>query len=90
MNNRTSDKINVCICLGSSCFSRGSKDALETLQEYIAVKGLENIVDVSGSLCEGNCQDGPNVTINSDRHTGITPGTLIDLVKYYFDKFDRQ
>ena len=86
MNNKREDKIKVCICLGSSCFSRGSKEALDVLQKYVKDNNLESLVDISGSLCEGNCQDGPNVKINGERHTGITPGVLIDLVKYYLNK----
>ncbi len=89
MNNKHPGKIKVCICLGSSCFSRGSKEALKVLQEYVKNNNLDDIVDISGSLCEGNCQDGPNVIINNERHKGITPGVLIDLVKYYVNKDDK-
>ncbi len=80
------DKIQVCICLGSSCFSQGSNESLKALQEYILENDLDSIVEVKGSLCEGNCKEGPNVKINSDRHTGVTAGSLIDLVKFYIDK----
>ncbi len=80
-------KIRVCVCLGSSCFSQGSNESLKALQEYISDHNLYDIVEITGSLCEGNCKEGPNVKINSDRHTGVTPGSLIDLVKFYIDSY---
>lgn len=86
MTGCNNEKIKVCICLGSSCFSQGSKESVKALQEFIAVNNFGDRIDIIGSLCEGNCKEGPIVKINSDRHTGVTPGTLIDLVKYYLEK----
>ncbi|MBN2843031.1 MAG: (2Fe-2S) ferredoxin domain-containing protein [Sedimentisphaerales bacterium] len=83
-------RVKVCICLGSSCFSRGSNESLKTLQQYISDHNLENVVSITGSLCEGRCKEGPNVVINSDRHVGVTPGSLIDLVKFYIDKTEEK
>ena len=88
MKDNVPNKIKVCICLGSSCFSRGSRESLVALQGYIKESNLESQVEIAGSLCEGNCPEGPNVKINNDRHTGVTPGMLIDLVKYYINKDD--
>ena len=54
-------KIKVCICLGSSCFSQGSNESLKALQEFIADNDYYSRIDIIGSLCEGNCKEGPIV-----------------------------
>ncbi len=65
--------INVAVCLGSSCHVRGSKDILAMLQKAIADNGLEKEVDISGSICFGECASGGvNMKVDGELVTGIT------------------
>lgn len=61
------------ICLGSSCFSRGNKDVVAFIKEYLKKNHLEDKVIFKGARCMGNCSKGPNMKIGEDiRIEGIT------------------
>ncbi len=60
------------ICLGSSCFSRGNKEVITYIKEYLKQHHLEDKVIFKGSRCIGNCINGPNLKINSKIIEGVT------------------
>ncbi len=60
----TKEPVELAICMGSSCFSRGNKRNIRQIREYIDVHGLCGKVVMKGHLCEGLCKDGPNVTLD--------------------------
>lgn len=53
----------IIICLGSSCFARGNKNLLKTIQRYISHNGLTEKVFFKGDHCFGDCNIGPNLKI---------------------------
>jgi NADH:ubiquinone oxidoreductase subunit E len=81
MTERDENIIDITICMGSSCFSRGNKKTLAQLQQYIAAAGLCDQVKITGSLCEGKCNCGPHITVNGTRYDNVTPETAIDIIK---------
>lgn len=58
------NKIQIKICLGSSCFSRGNNELVQKVKKYISVRNLESKVVFMGDHCSSNCSDGPNIRIN--------------------------
>lgn len=52
------------ICLGSSCFSRGNRDVVQVIREYLRKNHLDDKVIFRGARCLGNCSEGPFVLIN--------------------------
>jgi len=52
------------ICLGSSCFSRGNKDVVQFIKEYLKKNHLEDKVIFKGARCVGHCINGPVLVIN--------------------------
>ena len=54
----------VTVCIGSSCHLKGSRQVVEQLQGLIAEKNLKDQVDLSGTFCMGNCQNGVSVTVD--------------------------
>ncbi|MDE5703864.1 MAG: (2Fe-2S) ferredoxin domain-containing protein [Bacteroidales bacterium] len=70
------EKISVSICLGSSCFARGSQKNLEIMQAYFAEKQLDDKIDFSGHLCEEVCKQGPTLKIGDKVYYGVTPTNL--------------
>jgi len=89
-NERTEQPVvEVDFCMGSSCFSRGVNRGLALLQAYLKDKELEDRVLLRGRLCQGQCQEGPNVTINGKTYHGVNPGVILDLVKYHLDEKSR-
>jgi len=57
-------KLNITVCMGSSCFARGNAQNLELIENYIKENGLEAEIDLAGSRCEGKCATGPNIVVN--------------------------
>jgi NADH:ubiquinone oxidoreductase subunit E len=60
------------ICLGSSCFSRGNKDVVMFIREYLKKNHLDDKIIFKGARCMGHCSNGPNLRINEEIHEGIT------------------
>ena len=65
-------KIEMQICLGSSCFSRGNKDVVAFIKEYLRKNHLDDKVIFKGARCMGLCSNGPNLRINEKIIEGIT------------------
>jgi NADH:ubiquinone oxidoreductase subunit E len=59
------------ICLGSSCFSRGNKDVVTFIREYLKKNHLDDRVIFKGARCMGNCSNGPNLRINDTLKEGV-------------------
>ena len=65
----------VVVCIGSSCHIKGSRQVVEELQKLIADNNLGDKVDLGGTFCMGNCQQGVCVTVNDAFHS-VTPETV--------------
>lgn len=74
------DRIEIALCMGSSCFVRGNKDLLEALELLIKSRGWEDRVVLSGMNCQDKCTAGPNVKINGQLHQGLDEGAVKDLL----------
>lgn len=80
-----SSKTNITICLGSSCFARGNKKAVASIQAYIAEHNLSEKVNLSGGHCFGHCDKGPTIKINDTFYENIDPDNIIDLLAKELD-----
>jgi NADH:ubiquinone oxidoreductase subunit E len=60
------------ICLGSSCFSRGNKEVVNFIRDYLKRNHLEDKVVFKGARCMGLCSNGPNLRINDVITEGVT------------------
>lgn len=76
--------VQVTICMGSSCFSRGNSRNLEAVRAWLAEKGLEANVTLKGCRCGGKCGEGPNIWINEVCTSGVTPDRLPELLAAAF------
>lgn len=65
-------RIEMQICLGSSCFSRGNKDVVNFVKEYLRKNHLDDKVVFKGARCMGLCSNGPNLNINGITIEGVT------------------
>ncbi|MFP4491529.1 MAG: (2Fe-2S) ferredoxin domain-containing protein [Spirochaetaceae bacterium] len=74
-------KNTVIICMGSSCFSRGNREHVGLIKNYIAENSLDAAVELSGSLCEENCGEGPVVTINGTRFSHVDENFLMKILE---------
>lgn len=69
------------ICLGSSCYCRGNARNAEIIQRELAGRGLEGSVELTGTLCEGRCKDGPVVSLDGRDYLRVQPGMAVELVR---------
>jgi NADH:ubiquinone oxidoreductase subunit E len=65
-------RIEMQICLGSSCFSRGNKDVVMFIREYLRKNHLDDKIVFKGARCMGLCSHGPNMIINGTTFEGVT------------------
>lgn len=59
-------RIQVQVCLGTSCHLRGAQEILNGLLAHIIDQGLENAVVVKASFCHEQCASGPNVQVGGE------------------------
>ena len=65
-------RIEMQICLGSSCFSRGNRDVVAFIRDYLKKNHLEDKIIFKGARCMNLCNSGPNLKINDRIIEGIT------------------
>ena len=70
----------ITICIGSSCHIKGSRQVVEKLQELIDANNLGDKVELSGTFCLGQCQQGVCVTVDDAFHS-VTPETVNEFFK---------
>ena len=64
----------VTVCIGSSCHIKGSRQVVEQLQKLISENNLSDKVDLGGTFCLGNCQQGVCVMVDDAFHS-VSPET---------------
>ncbi len=64
----------ITVCIGSSCHLKGSRQVVEGLQKLIADNGLKDSVELAGTFCMGNCQQGVCVTVGEKLYS-LSPDT---------------
>lgn len=67
----------VTVCIGSSCHIKGSRIVVEQIQNLIKENHLENNVELAGTFCLGQCQQGVCVTVD-DNFFSVTPENVVD------------
>jgi NADH:ubiquinone oxidoreductase subunit E len=70
----------IIICLGSSCFARGNKNLLKTVQRYIMQQGLSEKVIFKGDHCFGECNQGPNVMIDGRLYNQVNEENILHIL----------
>lgn len=67
----------ITVCIGSSCHVKGSRLVVEQLKNLISENKLEDKVELAGTFCLGQCQQGVCVTID-DNFFSVSPDTVAD------------
>ena len=63
----------VQVCVGSSCYIKGSQDIIELLKAAVTDNHLEDEITLAGSFCTGKCNRiGVTVTVDDEVCIGIT------------------
>ncbi len=72
-------KKKITICMGSSCFTRGNKDNLKIIQDYLKDYDSAEIV-LTGSLCKEQCSNGPVIYLDDTMYSCLDTAQLTDLL----------
>ena len=72
----------VQICVGSSCYLKGSAEIIQLFENAIAEYDLGDEVVLTGSFCIGKCNMvGVTVQVNDDIHVGVTTENFREFFK---------
>ncbi len=63
----------VTVCVGSSCYVRGSDRVAEALERLIAERGLDGKVEISGHFCMEHCSLGVTVRVGDRLYRQVMP-----------------
>ena len=74
-------KLNITVCMGSSCFARGNQQNLEFLEAYIQEHEVDADIELSGARCENKCAFGPNILINVKEYHSVDENKLKDILE---------
>jgi NADH:ubiquinone oxidoreductase subunit E len=77
------------ICLGSSCFSRGNREAVQVIREYLRKNHLDDKVMFKGARCLNRCNEGPFIIINGKTFEQSGIQDLEKLLEKEFSELNR-
>jgi NADH:ubiquinone oxidoreductase subunit E len=69
-------KIQITLCLGSSCFARGNQEIIPLIKKYIEKNNISDKVEFKGDHCFTNCSDGPNMYVGTTLYQQIDKRNL--------------
>ena len=58
-----SPEVKVAVCVGTSCYVRGSQAVLKKIADHIQDKSLGHLVKLEATFCTENCDQGPMVMV---------------------------
>ncbi len=67
------------ICVGSSCYLKGSSQVIEKMQEYIKSNALDEILNLKGSFCLGECTKGVSVRFANEIYS-VNENNCLDVL----------
>jgi NADH:ubiquinone oxidoreductase subunit E len=65
--------VTVIICVGSSCYVRGSDRVAEILEQLIVQECLQDRVELQGAFCMEHCSMGVSVRVGDEVHCSVLP-----------------
>lgn len=68
--------------MGSSCYARGNAFNVEAIQAWLRNHRMDARIDVSGTLCEGRCREGPILKIGSTIYAKVNPTSVNDILEH--------
>ncbi|MDR2169091.1 MAG: [FeFe] hydrogenase, group A [Planctomycetaceae bacterium] len=74
-------KIKVTVCVGTSCFARGSENLLKGIEDFIQAESLGNLLQVEAAFCAENCDKGPTVVVGEKTINHATPEIVAQEIK---------
>ncbi|GHT17116.1 ferredoxin [Planctomycetales bacterium] len=70
-------EVKVSVCVGTSCFIRGSQTVLKKIADYVQDQALGHLVKIEATFCTENCDRGPMVMVGDKTIYKATPDLAI-------------
>lgn len=70
------------VCIGSACHLKGAYNVINSLQQHINDKGLQDKVTLKAAFCLGHCTDAVSVQVND----GPVLSVCSDTVEQFFNE----
>ena len=82
--------VDVSVCVGTSCFLKGSQRLLHDILDYLGLNNLGHLVNVGASFCFERCDKGPTVRIGQQVIERCTLDEAIKTIERYQNRTDRR
>lgn len=69
--------VRLMICVGSSCYVRGSEVLAETFERLIRERGLNARVELTGAFCMEQCSMGISVRVGDRVFAGVAAASAV-------------
>lgn len=79
-------KVDIQICLGSSCFSRGNKLLVKVIEQYLNENNLRHLVHFHGAHCFSSCDKGPLMHINGKEYQDLDEEKVLAVLNELFSQ----
>lgn len=83
MGDKAEGKLNVSVCVGTSCHIKGSQKILEGLMQHVRDNELDDKINIQATFCFENCGKAPNVRVGDEL---ISECTLQSVLEYVSEK----
>jgi NADH-quinone oxidoreductase subunit G len=80
------EKVAVKVCVGTSCFLKGSQEVLSAIIKRVEEKELTGIVSVSATFCSEKCSKGPTVHVGDKVITKAKPEDVFKEIRAQLDR----
>ncbi len=83
-DNHVAKQLEVSVCVGTSCYLKGSYDLLQNLGRSLRDAQLADRVDLKATFCFENCGGSINVKVGDTLYSRMSPaktGFLLDVIK---------
>lgn len=60
------DRCKIRVCVGTSCYLRGSQDILAKTLQMVEANAWGNYFDIAATFCSEKCDKGPNVSVGDE------------------------
>ena len=75
--------VTVVVCVGSSCYVRGSDKVADAFEALIDKEGLHDQVELMGAFCMESCSMGVSVRVGEKVYRGVRPE---DAETFFYDE----
>lgn len=83
------NKKEIVICLGSSCFARGNKALVKIINDYLRDRNLLNDVKFHGERCFGNCASGPSIKFDTSVLENADEDSVFRMLDSFFIRLSK-